>query len=243
MYPQHIRAGPAPAYGAHVYGAQAHAASAYGLPVACSAPAVYGTSGPFGPTAIPAQSAQYFSLQQQRSPFASTVSLATNYQPRASSAQAVVAPTRVTNGSAQTNVAPARVTNGRAVVINAADEAAQAAATIQATGSDAAFVEQKLRQQNVLVLFSKTYCPFVIKAKEVLNALRPLPVMDVIELDVMGQPRHGPIQQALRSKTGSSTVPQAFVNGSYIGGCQEIDNLHRRGELLSTLQRLGCRFN
>merc|ERR1711879_627667 len=90
------------------------------------------------------------------------------------------------------------------------------------------------------VLFSKTYCPFVQKAKAVLNSLTPLPIMDIIELDIMGQPRHGPIQQALKAKTGSSTVPQAFVNGSYIGGCQEIENLHRRGQLLPQLQRLGC---
>eukprot|EP00747_Dinoflagellata_sp_TGD_P185660 gnl/TRDRNA2_/TRDRNA2_42310_c0_seq1.p1 gnl/TRDRNA2_/TRDRNA2_42310_c0~~gnl/TRDRNA2_/TRDRNA2_42310_c0_seq1.p1 ORF type:complete len:199 (+),score=34.40 gnl/TRDRNA2_/TRDRNA2_42310_c0_seq1:53-649(+) len=127
--------------------------------------------------------------------------------------------------------------------ISASEEAAQAAATTKASASDEAFVEEKVRQPDILVLFSKTYCPFVQKAKGILNSLHPRPVMDVIELDVMGQPRHGPIQQVLRQKTGSSTVPQAFVNGTYVGGCQEMSDLHARGELLPTLQRLGCRMS
>ncbi|CAK9075459.1 unnamed protein product [Durusdinium trenchii] len=107
---------------------------------------------------------------------------------------------------------------------------------------DYAFVTSKLQERDVIILFSKTYCPFVQKAKEVLASLRPKPVMTVIELDLMGEPRHGPIQQVLRKHTGSSTVPQAFVNGTYIGGCQEMSNLHTRGELLPMLQRLGCKF-
>eukprot|EP00929_Paragymnodinium_shiwhaense_P007099 TRINITY_DN11104_c0_g1_i2.p1 TRINITY_DN11104_c0_g1~~TRINITY_DN11104_c0_g1_i2.p1 ORF type:complete len:110 (-),score=31.49 TRINITY_DN11104_c0_g1_i2:316-645(-) len=101
---------------------------------------------------------------------------------------------------------------------------------------------RKLSQPGVLVFFSKTYCPFVKKAKDILATLNPKPTMDVIELDLMGQPRHGPIQQALRAKTGSSTVPQAFVNGTYVGGCQELSNLQSSGQLMAKLQQLGCRF-
>eukprot|EP00930_Biecheleria_cincta_P016548 TRINITY_DN1341_c0_g4_i1.p1 TRINITY_DN1341_c0_g4~~TRINITY_DN1341_c0_g4_i1.p1 ORF type:complete len:210 (+),score=29.30 TRINITY_DN1341_c0_g4_i1:203-832(+) len=127
--------------------------------------------------------------------------------------------------------------------ISAAEEAAKAAATISAGPADHAFVEQKVSQRNLLVLFSKTYCPFVIKAKQVLASISPQPLMDVIELDLMGQPRHGPIQQVLRQRTGSSTVPQGFVNGQYIGGCQEICNMHAAGQLVPLLQRLGCQFS
>eukprot|EP00419_Tripos_fusus_P012980 CAMPEP_0172668716 /NCGR_PEP_ID=MMETSP1074-20121228/9233_1 /TAXON_ID=2916 /ORGANISM="Ceratium fusus, Strain PA161109" /LENGTH=218 /DNA_ID=CAMNT_0013485397 /DNA_START=104 /DNA_END=760 /DNA_ORIENTATION=+ len=142
----------------------------------------------------------------------------------------------------QTFVAP-HVPAPRPVIISAASEAAHAAATTSASASDTAFVESKISQPGVLVFFSKTYCPFVIKAKEILANLRPRPVMDVIELDVLGQPRHGPMQQALRAKTGSSTVPQAFVNGTYIGGCQELSSLHSAGQLMAKLQQLGCRFS
>jgi len=126
--------------------------------------------------------------------------------------------------------------------ISASDEAARAAATVTATPDDSSFVEQKLRQPDVLVLFSKTYCPFVIRAKALLNSLQPRPLMDIIELDLMGQPRHGPIQQVLRQKTGSSSVPQAFVNGTYVGGCQEMEALHAQGQLLPKLRSLGCQF-
>jgi glutaredoxin 3 len=126
--------------------------------------------------------------------------------------------------------------------VSASHEAASAAATTTVSAQDTAFVEQKLAQSNILVFFSKTYCPFVNRAKAVLNSLHPRPVMDIIELDLMGQPRHGPIQQVLRQWTGSSTVPQAFVNATYIGGCQDIESLHQQGQLVPRLRQLGCRF-
>ncbi|CAE7624193.1 unnamed protein product, partial [Symbiodinium sp. CCMP2456] len=130
----------------------------------------------------------------------------------------------------------------KVITISAAAEAQQAAETVTAGPGDHAFVTNQLQQKDILVLFSKTYCPFVKQAKEILNNLRPKPAMHVIELDQMGQPRHGPIQQVLRMRYGSSTVPQAFVNGTLIGGCQEISNLQGRGDLLPLLQKLGCRF-
>mmetsp|Transcript_52753 Transcript_52753/g.109901 ORF Transcript_52753/g.109901 Transcript_52753/m.109901 type:complete len:219 (+) Transcript_52753:22-678(+) len=130
----------------------------------------------------------------------------------------------------------------KVITISAAAEAQQAAETVTAGPGDHAFVTNQLQQKDILVLFSKSYCPFVKQAKEILSNLRPKPAMHVIELDQMGQPRHGPIQQVLRMRYGSSTVPQAFVNGTLIGGCQEISNLQGRGDLLPLLQKLGCRF-
>ena len=66
-----------------------------------------------------------------------------------------------------------------------------------------------------IVVFSKTACPFCKKAKAAISELTPL--FSVIELDVVAD---GAAQQAaLLELTGQSTVPNIFVNGKHIGGC------------------------
>jgi len=66
-----------------------------------------------------------------------------------------------------------------------------------------------------IVVFSKTYCPYCIKAKEAISKLTPL--FSVIELDVV---KDGAEQQAaLAELTNQKTVPNIFVNGKHIGGC------------------------
>ena len=47
--------------------------------------------------------------------------------------------------------------------------------------------------------------------------------LDVTELDVIGEPRNGPVQQLLKKKSGRTTVPQVFVNGEFVGGDDDID--------------------
>jgi len=41
--------------------------------------------------------------------------------------------------------------------------------------------------------------------------------MEVMELDTMGEPRNGPVQQALEAISGTLSVPQVFVNGEFMG--------------------------
>ena len=66
-----------------------------------------------------------------------------------------------------------------------------------------------------IVVFSKTHCPYCKKAKEAIAALTPM--FSVIELDVI---KDGAEQQAaLLELTGQKTVPNIFVSGQHIGGC------------------------
>lgn len=68
-----------------------------------------------------------------------------------------------------------------------------------------------------IIIFSKTHCPFCKKAKEAISQLTPL--FSVVELDVI---KDGAAQQtALQEMTGQSTVPNIFVNGQHIGGCDK----------------------
>mmetsp|Transcript_97965 Transcript_97965/g.299426 ORF Transcript_97965/g.299426 Transcript_97965/m.299426 type:complete len:257 (-) Transcript_97965:149-919(-) len=249
---QPVQGAPAVVVARPVYVAAPASAGAQCGTVQVVAPRQVAVGGSPQPVLLgPAHTGQPLRMQQQQQPVGQPqLLLPATQQPLQQQQQrqqpppaSLVRPPISSGTPQQRAVQPAAPAPTTAVLrISGAEEAAKAAATITAAESDVAFVEDRVRQPNVLVLFSKTYCPFVNRAKDVLKALVPCPAMDVIELDLMGQPRHGPIQQALRLKTGSSTVPQAFVNGSYIGGCQEIENLQRQGQLLSTLQRLGCTF-
>ena len=59
--------------------------------------------------------------------------------------------------------------------------------------------------------------------------------LDVTELDSIGEPRNGPVQQLLKKKSGRTTVPQVFVNGEFVGGDDDMKRLASAGALESTL--------
>jgi glutaredoxin-related protein len=40
----------------------------------------------------------------------------------------------------------------------------------------------------------------------------------VFELDTMGEVRNGDVQQILKAITGTTAVPQVFINGEFEGG-------------------------
>jgi glutaredoxin len=58
-----------------------------------------------------------------------------------------------------------------------------------------------------------------------------IPALEIIELDQLGEPRNGPVQQELQKRTGDITVPQVFYNDEFIGNNEAIQNLHKKGEL------------
>ena len=60
--------------------------------------------------------------------------------------------------------------------------------------------------------------------------------LDVIELDVIGEPRNGPVQQLLKKKSGRTTVPQVFVNGEFVGGDDDMKRLASAGALDAALK-------
>ena len=66
-----------------------------------------------------------------------------------------------------------------------------------------------------IVVFSKTHCPYSKRAKEAISALTPM--FSVVELDVV---KDGAEQQAaLLELTGQKTVPNIFIDGKHLGGC------------------------
>ncbi|BGP55871.1 hypothetical protein JCM8202_002296 [Rhodotorula sphaerocarpa] len=95
-------------------------------------------------------------------------------------------------------------------------------------------VENALSQRkNRSVVFSKSYCPYCRRAKQLLDSLDEK--YDVYELDQMDE---GSDWQAyLGDKTGQRTVPSIFIDGEFIGGCSELEGKHRSGELKKLLSK------
>ena len=60
--------------------------------------------------------------------------------------------------------------------------------------------------------------------------------LDVTELDSIGEPRNGPVQQLLKKKSGRTTVPQVFVNGEFVGGDDDMKRLASAGALDAALK-------
>ena len=68
------------------------------------------------------------------------------------------------------------------------------------------------------MVFSKTHCPYCKKAKEEIKKLEPS--FGLMELDEVKD--GADVQAALLELTGQRTVPNIFVNGKHVGGCDNV---------------------
>ena len=93
------------------------------------------------------------------------------------------------------------------------------------TASD--FVNREIEQSKI-VIFSKSYCPYCTKAKELFSSLN-VEGTKVYELDNMDN--GADIQKALQDLTGQRTVPNIFVNQKHLGGNDDAQAAHRSGKL------------
>ena len=92
-------------------------------------------------------------------------------------------------------------------------------------------VEAAIKGNKVMV-FSKTYCPYCTKAKEAIGKLSPQ--FGLIELDNLKEGND--IQQALLDMTGQRTVPNIFVGGKHVGGCDNTLAAIASGEFQKMMQ-------
>lgn len=76
-----------------------------------------------------------------------------------------------------------------------------------------------------ILIYSKPTCPFCVRAKALLTSLgQEFKVIDIAEHP---EKRDEMIQKA----SGGHTVPQIFIDEKHIGGCDDLHDLHKRGEL------------
>merc|ERR1719308_451289 len=82
------------------------------------------------------------------------------------------------------------------------------------------------------MVFSKTTCPFCTRIKQLFDSLGHK--YEVLELDQIAD--GADVQAALAEKSGQKTVPNVFINGEHIGGCDDTLKLHASDQLLPKIQ-------
>ncbi|GAY46800.1 glutaredoxin-C6 [Citrus sinensis] len=95
---------------------------------------------------------------------------------------------------------------------------------------------QETVSSNSVVVFSKTFCPFCVSVKELFQQLGV--TFKAIELNKESD--GSDIQSALAEWTGQKTVPNVFIGGKHIGGCDSTTALHREGKLVPLLTEAGA---
>jgi len=90
----------------------------------------------------------------------------------------------------------------------------------------------------IVIIFSKSYCPHSKRAKGILldkYIIDPPPF--VVELDLL--PIGAKLQGYLAELTGRRTVPNVLVQGVSIGGGDDVAKLDSKKELIDKIKDLG----
>lgn len=95
-------------------------------------------------------------------------------------------------------------------------------------------IEETVKSNKVVIFMKGTpeapRCGFSNQAVQVLKTLgQPIQAVDVLADE--------PLWNALEQYTQWPTVPQVFINGEFIGGCDIVTELHERGELAKLVSK------
>lgn len=74
-------------------------------------------------------------------------------------------------------------------------------------------------------IYTSPFCGFCHRAKHLLASKG----VAFTEIDVSGTPKHR--AEMVARSNGGRTVPQIFINGTHVGGCDDLFALDRRGGL------------
>uniref|UniRef100_UPI00398F3399 thioredoxin reductase 3 n=1 Tax=Pristiophorus japonicus TaxID=55135 RepID=UPI00398F3399 len=91
---------------------------------------------------------------------------------------------------------------------------------------------QRLIDSNMVMVFSKSFCPYCKKVKELFGDLKV--DIHIVELDLIDGGTE--MQDALHEMSGQKTVPNVFVNKSHVGGCDRTLQAHDDGLLKKLLE-------
>ena len=95
-------------------------------------------------------------------------------------------------------------------------------------------VEEKVKSSPVVIFMKGTpdfpQCGFSARACQVLKAAG---AENLVGVDVLSD---DPLWGALEDFTQWPTVPQIFIHGKFVGGCDIVSELHARGELQQILK-------
>ncbi|KAG2016227.1 monothiol glutaredoxin-5 [Coprinopsis cinerea AmutBmut pab1-1] len=90
-----------------------------------------------------------------------------------------------------------------------------------------------------IVVFSKTYCPYSRRAKQLLQSYNIHPPPKVVEVDTRDDGHF--IKALLTRLTKHSTFPNVIIQGKSIGGSDNLQTLHVKGELKGLIEATGAK--
>ena len=95
-------------------------------------------------------------------------------------------------------------------------------------------VEEKVKSAPVVIFMKGTpqfpQCGFSSRAVQLLKAAG---AADLVGVDVLAD---DPLWEALEDFTKWPTVPQIFIKGQFVGGCDIVTEMYERGELQDMLK-------
>ena len=74
-------------------------------------------------------------------------------------------------------------------------------------------------------MYTTVYCPFCVRARHILNN------KNIEFTDIAVDDANGELRREMEVKSGRRTVPQIWMNGEHIGGCNELMQMEFSGEL------------
>lgn len=77
-----------------------------------------------------------------------------------------------------------------------------------------------------IVMYTTVVCPYCIRAEQLLRS-KGVAAIEKIRVDL----DHAKRQEMEQRVPGARTVPQIFINGLHIGGCDDLHELDRQGKL------------
>ena len=76
-----------------------------------------------------------------------------------------------------------------------------------------------------IIIYTKSYCPYCVKAKQLLKNKNT----NFTEIDITNN--ESLIEEMLLKSSGRNTVPQIFIDDFHVGGCDDLYALNDKGEL------------
>jgi len=73
-------------------------------------------------------------------------------------------------------------------------------------------------------IYTKSYCPYCKRAKELLR----IKGVAFTDYDVTDDPAR---EREMKERSGRDTVPEIFIDDALVGGCSELFDLDEKGEL------------
>ncbi|MGH8433563.1 MAG: glutaredoxin 3 [Pseudomonas sp.] len=80
-----------------------------------------------------------------------------------------------------------------------------------------------------VVVYSSNWCPYCTRAKQLLAKKG----VDFEEINVDGQPD---VRAEMTRKARATSVPQIWIGGTHVGGCDDLYALERAGKLDALLK-------